>query len=82
MKGVLFDLDGVIADTSIYHFQAWRKLIKDHFSLNLPNELEQQTKGVSRADSLKAILNFLNIDVSKEQFVQLAAEKIKHTKTY
>lgn len=75
MKGVLFDLDGVIADTSIYHFQAWRKLIKDHFSLSLPNEFEQQTKGVSRTDSLKAILNFLNIDVSKEQFEQLAAEK-------
>ena len=77
MKGVLFDLDGVIADTSVYHFQAWRKLIKDHFNRELPDELEVQTKGVSRADSLTAILNYLDIKVSDEDFNQMTAEKNK-----
>ena len=75
MKGVLFDLDGVIADTSVYHFQAWRKLIKNHFNRELPNELEKQTKGVSRTDSLNAILKFLNISVSQEQFNEMTTEK-------
>ena len=75
MKGVLFDLDGVIADTSVYHFQAWRKLIKNHFNLELPDELEKQTKGVNRSDSLKAILNFLDISVSKKQFNEMTNEK-------
>ncbi|WP_294603690.1 beta-phosphoglucomutase [uncultured Lactobacillus sp.] len=75
MKGVLFDLDGVIADTSVYHFQAWRKLIKNHFNLELPDELEKQTKGVNRTDSLKAILNFLDIFVSKKQFNEMTNEK-------
>ena len=75
MKGVLFDLDGVIADTSVYHFQAWRKLIKNHFNRELPDELEKQTKGVSRTDSLKAILKFLNISVSQEQFNEMTTEK-------
>lgn len=75
MKGVLFDLDGVIADTSVYHFQAWRKLIKNHFNLELPDELEKQTKGVNRTDSLKAILNFLDISVSKKQFSEMTNEK-------
>ena len=75
MKGVLFDLDGVIADTSVYHFQAWRKLIKIHFNLELPDELEKQTKGVSRTDSLNAILKFLNISVSQEQFNEMTTEK-------
>ena len=75
MKGVLFDLDGVIADTSVYHFQAWRKLIKNHFNLELPDDLEKQTKGVNRSDSLKAILNFLDISVSKEQFNEMTNEK-------
>ena len=75
MKGVLFDLDGVIADTSVYHFQAWRKLIKNHFNLELPDDLEKQTKGVSRTDSLKAILKFLNISVSQEQFNEMTTEK-------
>ena len=75
MKGVLFDLDGVIADTSVYHFQAWRKLIKKHFNRELPDELEKQTKGVSRTDSLNAILKFLNISVSQEKFNDMTSEK-------
>ncbi|MFR0585132.1 beta-phosphoglucomutase [Lactobacillus porci] len=75
MKGALFDLDGVIADTAVYHFAAWRKLIKDHFDRELPDELEIETKGVSRQDSLKAILNYLQIEVSDEEFDQLCAEK-------
>ncbi|MDF7638722.1 beta-phosphoglucomutase [Lactobacillus sp. ESL0791] len=77
MKGVLFDLDGVIADTSTYHFQAWRKLIKDNFNRNLPDELEKQTKGVSREDSLRIILGYLKIKVSPERFTQLTIEKNK-----
>ena len=28
MKGALFDLDGVITDTAIYHFAAWCHLVK------------------------------------------------------
>lgn len=77
MKGVLFDLDGVIADTSVYHFQAWRKLIKDHFNRDLPDELEKQTKGVSRKDSLTAILNYLGIKVSATDFQEMTDEKNK-----
>jgi beta-phosphoglucomutase len=77
MKGVLFDLDGVIADTAVYHFRAWRKLIKDHFNRNLPDELERQTKGVSRNDSLTAILNYLDIKISDADFQKLTDEKNK-----
>lgn len=75
MKGALFDLDGVIADTAVYHFQAWRKLVKDHFDRELPDELEEKTKGVSRVDSLKVILNYLGITVPQAQFDAMAAEK-------
>ncbi|WEV63611.1 beta-phosphoglucomutase [Bifidobacterium sp. ESL0732] len=75
MKGALFDLDGVIADTAVYHFQAWRKLVKDHFDRELPDELEEKTKGVSRVDSLKVILNYLGVTVPQKEFDALAAEK-------
>lgn len=77
MKGVLFDLDGVIADTAGYHFAAWRQLVKKHFNTELPDELEEKTKGVSREDSLHIILDFLGIQVSPETFTDLAAEKNK-----
>ncbi|WP_242257834.1 beta-phosphoglucomutase [Streptococcus thoraltensis] len=74
-KGALFDLDGVIADTAVYHFTAWRNLVKKHFDAELPDDLEEKTKGVSREDSLKVILDYLNIQVSEEEFAALAAEK-------
>ena len=74
-KGTIFDLDGVIADTAVFHFVAWRNLIQKHFSKELPDELEESTKGVSREDSLKVILEFLNIKVSSEEFTSLCNEK-------
>ncbi|GET19361.1 beta-phosphoglucomutase [Ligilactobacillus agilis] len=75
MKGALFDLDGVLTDTARYHFTAWKALIQRHFQLELPASLEAQTKGVSRQDSLRAILTYLNLDVSASKFAELAAEK-------
>ncbi|MBB2955203.1 beta-phosphoglucomutase-like phosphatase (HAD superfamily) [Bifidobacterium commune] len=51
MKGALFDLGGVIADTAVYHLKAWSKLVKDHFDRELPDKLEEKTSGVSRTDS-------------------------------
>ncbi|WP_161979346.1 beta-phosphoglucomutase [Streptococcus sp. S784/96/1] len=74
-KGALFDLDGVIADTAVFHFAAWKNLVKKHFNADLPDELEEKTKGISREDSLHVILNYLNIQVSDEEFRALAAEK-------
>ena len=68
MKGALFDLDGVIVDTAKYHFEAWNSLTQNHFKKSLPLELESRTKGVSREDSLQIILNFLEIEVSNEEF--------------
>ena len=75
MKGVLFDLDGVIVDTAKYHFEAWNSLTQNHFKKSLPLELESRTKGVSREDSLQIILNFLEIEVSNEEFRELTIEK-------
>lgn len=75
IKGALFDLDGVIADTAVYHFAAWRQLVTKHFQKDLPNHLEEKTKGVSRDDSLRVILDYLGITVSDQQFQELAAEK-------
>lgn len=79
-KGALFDLDGVIADTSTLHFEAWKKLVDNYFSVKLPDHLEEKTKGVSRADSLKVILNHLDVAVSETMFQQLLVEKNEYYK--
>ena len=46
MKGALFDLDGVIADTASLHFKAWRKLAEENFGRSLPDDLEKQLPSV------------------------------------
>ena len=54
-KACLFDLDGVLVDTAIYHYQAWKRLANSvgvEFSLDDNEHL----KGVSRAQSLEIIL--------------------------
>lgn len=77
MKGVLFDLDGIVTDTATYHFTAWSQLVKDEFGLKLPKSIEERTKGVSREDSLKIILEELNLSVDEKQFQDLANKKNK-----
>ncbi|UQS83399.1 beta-phosphoglucomutase [Bombilactobacillus thymidiniphilus] len=77
IKGALFDLDGVIADTSRYHFQAWQQLVQSQWQKKLPATFEQQTKGVSRTDSLQKIITFLQINVTEEEFNNLLAIKNK-----
>ncbi|HFI0027212.1 TPA: beta-phosphoglucomutase [Streptococcus suis] len=74
-KGALFDLDGVIADTAAFHFSAWKNLIRKYFQTELPDKLEEKTKGVSREDSLKIILDYLDITVSADCFNELCNEK-------
>ncbi|HEM5291347.1 TPA: beta-phosphoglucomutase [Streptococcus suis] len=74
-KGALFDLDGVIADTAPLHFNAWKQIIFKHFGLNLPDSIEEKTKGVSREDSLRVILKYLNISISDYDFMKLCEEK-------
>ncbi|HEM3588746.1 TPA: beta-phosphoglucomutase [Streptococcus suis] len=76
-KGALFDLDGVIADTAPLHFDAWKQIIFEHFKVNIPDTIEEKIKGVSREDSLRIILEFLNISISDCDFINLCEEKNK-----
>lgn len=75
MKGVIFDLDGVITDTAKFHFEAWKRLSQEKFSLDLPAEFETQLKGVSRTESLRRILKFGQITLSQEELEEYATQK-------
>ena len=46
IKGFLFDLDGVIVDTAVFHFKAWRKLAQK-LGGDFTAEQNEQLKGVS-----------------------------------
>ncbi len=76
IKLFIFDLDGVITSTSIEHFEAWRRIIKERFNIYVEDEIEVFTKGVSRMDSLNVILKAYNLDsITKEEKLVLATKK-------
>ncbi len=73
-KAVLFDLDGVIADTAIYHFEAWKR-IASSLEIELEDSFEENLKGVDRAASLQKILDFASITIDQELFDKLLVQK-------
>ncbi|KRK49117.1 beta-phosphoglucomutase [Secundilactobacillus kimchicus] len=76
IKGFVFDLDGVITDTSVYHSIAWHQLA-DKLGVTWTKTLEDGLKGISRMDSLEMILKAGNKenDYTQEEKVALATEK-------
>jgi len=70
----LFDLDGVIVDTAVYHFQAWRQLA-NALGFDIDEAFNEQLKGISRVDSLKRILDHGGVTLSPEDFDHWAAQK-------
>ena len=77
IRGVIFDLDGVITDTAIYHYQSWRK-IAALFDFDLTESHNEQLKGVSRAESLDIILNWASASCTAAEKTQLLTEKNNH----
>lgn len=76
IKGFVFDLDGVITDTSLYHTKAWRQLA-EKLGVTWTKTLEEGLKGISRMDSLEMILKAGNIQdkYTQDEKVALATEK-------
>lgn len=73
-KGVIFDLDGVIVDTAGLHFLAWRKLAND-LGFDISEEQNEQLKGISRVESLKRILEWGEVTLTQDQFMEQMAIK-------
>jgi len=55
VKGVAFDLDGVLADTSHSHYLAWNDLAVA-LGFQLPVTFEDRLRGISRLDALGIVL--------------------------
>ena len=51
IKGIIFDLDGVIVFTDELHFQAWSALAKD-LGIHFDREINDLLRGVSRMESI------------------------------
>ena len=55
LKGLIFDMDGVLTRTDRYHLAAWEQLAKS-IGIELPAKANEYLKGRSRLDSLNYIL--------------------------
>lgn len=55
IQGFLLDLDGVIAETSEFHYKAWKELAAS-LGISIGREFNEELKGVARMESLERIL--------------------------
>ncbi len=63
IKGLIFDLDGVIVDTAKYHFLAWRKFAQN-LGIPFTESDNERLKGVSRLRSFEIILEIGGLTMS------------------
>ena len=74
VKALIFDLDGVIVTTEHNHFIAWKRTANS-LGIDFEEEHNELLKGVSRADSLKKILELGSKTISNEEFEALLKSK-------
>ncbi|WP_207429865.1 beta-phosphoglucomutase [Sabulibacter ruber] len=74
IKACLFDLDGVLVDTAVYHFKAWRQLAQT-LGIDFTEHDNERLKGVSRVRSLEIILEIGNQTMEQEKMLALCEQK-------
>jgi beta-phosphoglucomutase len=74
VKGAIFDLDGVLVDTAVYHYQAWKRLADELGFDFLPSDNER-LKGVSRERSLEILLEVGHISATEAERRVMADKK-------
>lgn len=74
VKGLLFDLDGVLVTTEHNHYVAWKKTA-DALGVHFTEKENELLKGISRVDSLRKILELGNVVISQDEFDALLQSK-------
>ena len=75
MKGVIFDLDGVLVSTDELHYQAWKKLAEELGITEFNREDNMRQRGVSRMASLEIVLEKGDKTYTQEEKMELADKK-------
>ncbi len=74
LKACLFDLDGVLVDTAVFHFQAWRRLALE-LGFDFTEHQNEQLKGISRMESLDRILAWGGVSLTEAEKQAWATRK-------
>ena len=74
IKGMIFDLDGVIVSTDDCHYLAWKRMA-DEEGIYFDREINERLRGVSRMDSLQIILERAAKPYTQTEKEAMAARK-------
>lgn len=74
IKACIFDLDGVIVDTAVYHYKAWKRLAAE-MGFDFTEHDNERLKGVSRMRSLEIILEIGGVTKTEAEKEELADRK-------
>ncbi|MCH8538167.1 MAG: beta-phosphoglucomutase [Alkalimonas sp.] len=77
IQAIIFDLDGVLTDTALYHFRAW-KALADKLGVSFTEQDNEQLKGVDRLNSLRWIAEKGGLVLSADEEDRLMAQKNAH----
>ncbi len=72
-KAIVFDLDGVLVDSAICHFKAW-KMLADRLGVSFDERKNDQLRGVSRKESLLIMLDG-QVNPSEEEMEKFMEDK-------
>ena len=75
-KAILFDLDGVLTDTSEYHYRSWKRLADEEGIPFTREENDEHLRGVSRRESLMYIIRGRNY--SEDQIQEMMDRKNRY----
>lgn len=74
IKACIFDMDGVLVSTEIYHFKAWQRLTET-LGFTIDEKFNENLKGVSRSVCIDLILKHGGLQKTQEEKDALAAQK-------
>jgi beta-phosphoglucomutase len=74
IQACIFDLDGVIVDTAVYHYKAWKRLANE-LGFDFTEHDNEKLKGVSRVASLNLILQWGGLTKTDAEKEELATRK-------
>ena len=80
-RAFIFDLDGVITETSEYHFLAW-KTVCEKIGYDLTRKKNEELKGVNRNKCLDMIMEWAKIRLSEKEIESLLEAKNNIYKDY
>jgi beta-phosphoglucomutase len=74
IKGLIFDLDGVLTSTEHQHYEAWKRLGK-RWGFDLSLAQNEALKGVSREGSLSLLCQWAGVTLDPQEFQKCLHDK-------